>query len=82
MRRYAMHPLRVDASWDNEASVWVATSEDIVGLVTEADTLEELRKKLVDLVPELMAENGQVTDRSVSLPIEIVATQHLLIDAA
>jgi hypothetical protein len=56
--------LRVDALWDDEASVWVATSADIAGLAAEADTLEELRTKLVDLVPELMAENGSGMDRS------------------
>jgi predicted RNase H-like HicB family nuclease len=77
-----MRTLRVDAAWDDEALVWVATSDDIPGLVTEADTLEELRAKLIDLVPELMIENGDVADRSASLPIEIVARQHILIDAA
>lgn len=77
-----MRTLRVDAAWDDEASVWVATSDDIPGLVTEADTFEELRAKLIDLVPELMTENGEGTDRSASLPVEIVARQHLLIDAA
>jgi predicted RNase H-like HicB family nuclease len=77
-----LRTLRVDAAWDDEASVWVATSDDIPGLVTEADTLEELRTKLVDLVPELMAENDRDMDRSASLPIEIVATRQFLIDAA
>ena len=77
-----MPPLKVDAAWDDEASVWVATRDDIPGLVTEADTLEELRAKLVNLVPELLAENRNVADRSPSLPIEIVATRHLFFDAA
>jgi predicted RNase H-like HicB family nuclease len=77
-----MSPLRVDAAWDDEASVWVATSDDIPGLITEADTLEELRSKLVDLVPELLAENGNAIEQSTALPIEIVATRHLFFDAA
>lgn len=77
-----MRTLRVDALWDDEASVWVATSVDIPGLVTESDTLEELRTKLIDLVPELMAENDGGMDRSASQPIEIVATRQFLIDAA
>lgn len=77
-----MRSLRVEATWDDEASVWVATSEDIPGLATEADTIEELRTKLIALVPELMAENGEMGDGASSLPIDIVATQHLLINAA
>ena len=46
------------AEWDDEASVWVATSDDVPGLATEADTLEGLSKRLERLVPELLAENG------------------------
>ncbi|MEN9793942.1 MAG: hypothetical protein RJA17_482 [Pseudomonadota bacterium] len=50
--------LFIRAEWDDEASVWVATSDDVPGLATEADTLEGLSKKLERLVPELLAENG------------------------
>ena len=31
---------KVDAFWDDVAKVWVATSEDVLGLVKEADTIE------------------------------------------
>ena len=48
----------VQAIWDDEAEVWVATSDDVPGLVTEADTAEELENKLCVLVPELLEENG------------------------
>jgi predicted RNase H-like HicB family nuclease len=47
----------VQAFWDEEASVWVATSEDIPGLVTEEDTTEKLLDKLKVLIPELMELN-------------------------
>ena len=50
-----MDALIITADWDEEAGVWVATSDDIIGLVTEAETLEALREKLADLVPELIA---------------------------
>ena len=45
----------VNALWDAEAGVWVATSDDIRGLVTESKTFEALLKKLRTLVPELSA---------------------------
>ena len=38
--------ITVNAEWDPEANVWVATSEDVPGLITEADTLEDLQGKL------------------------------------
>ncbi len=51
-------PLKVHATWDGEAKMWVAESEDIVGLITEAATPEELILKLSDIIPVLLDENG------------------------
>ena len=48
----------VDAMWDDEARVFVATSSDVPGLVTEADTWEALQQKLAVLIPELLELNG------------------------
>ena len=48
----------VHAEWDDEALVWVASSDDVPGLVTEAATTEELIAKLKVMIPELMALNG------------------------
>jgi len=53
----------VTATWDDEAQVWVATSEQVPGLVTEAATIEALLHKLATLVPELLTLNtGAVPD--------------------
>ena len=46
------------ARWDSEAGVWVAESEDIPGLVAEADSPNNLARKLKILVPELLELNG------------------------
>jgi predicted RNase H-like HicB family nuclease len=54
----------VDADWDPEAEVWVATSDDLPGLATEAPTLEALAEKLKTLIPELLTDNHQELDRS------------------
>lgn len=48
----------IHADWDAEASVWVASSEDVPGLVTESKTFDGLLKKLRTLVPELLELNG------------------------
>jgi len=48
----------VEAHWDPEAGVWVAESEDIPGLVAEAESLNGLIEKIRVLVPELFALNG------------------------
>jgi len=38
----------VTAEWDDDARVWVASSEDVPGLATGADTFEDLVEKLKD----------------------------------
>ena len=53
-----MQPYHVKAEWDGEAEVWVASSEDVPGLATGADTFEELIAKLKVVIPELLEENG------------------------
>ena len=47
-------PYYVHAQWDEEAKVWVASSDDVPGLATEADTTEALVQKLKTLIPELL----------------------------
>lgn len=46
------------AEWDADAGVWVASSDDVPGLVTESETLESLDTKLQTLVPKLLEANG------------------------
>lgn len=49
---------QVDVIWDAEAQVWVATSEDVPGLATEAETMEGVTQKLRAMVPELLRLNA------------------------
>ena len=48
---------QVDANWDAEAGVWVAHSDDIPGLNTEAETFDRLVERVVAVVPELLVLN-------------------------
>jgi predicted RNase H-like HicB family nuclease len=63
-------PIIVHADWDPEAAVWVATTQDLRGLVTEADSIEALRAKLPGMILDLL-EDGGISDLPAS--IEIVA---------
>ena len=50
VRRW-IKPLYVHAQWDDEANVWVASSDGVPGLATEADTTGTLVQKLKMLIP-------------------------------
>ncbi len=68
-RTYVVH-----ATWDHEAKVWVAESEDVPGLVTEAKDLNALMDKLRIMVPELLELNGCLPEvHSPDVPIELIA---------
>ena len=49
---------QVLAQWDSEAGTWVAESDDVPGLVAEAESPNLLREKLLVLIPELLELNG------------------------
>jgi predicted RNase H-like HicB family nuclease len=53
------HEYEVHTFFDGEAKVWVAESDDVPGLVTEAGSIDELISKLRILIPELLEENGR-----------------------
>ena len=48
----------VNFLWDAEASVWIATSDDIPGLVLESGSFDALVERVRFAVPELLELNG------------------------
>jgi predicted RNase H-like HicB family nuclease len=65
-------PYFIRAEWDAEAQVWVASSDDVPGLATEADTIEALEAKLQSMVPELLEANGCLPSGE-SIQVELFA---------
>ena len=47
----------IQFSWDAEAGVWVATSEDVPGLVLESGSIDALIERVRYAVPELLDLN-------------------------
>ena len=65
----------VEAEWDQEAGVWVATSEDVPGLVAEHADFGRLQAMVLELIPILLVENNLLPDpsHSYNVPVEIAA---------
>jgi predicted RNase H-like HicB family nuclease len=59
---------QVQARRDSEAGVWVAESDDVPGLIAEAESPNVLREKLRVLIPELLDLN-KVLEKS-SAPVQ------------
>ena len=67
----------VEAFWDEEVKVWVASSEDVPGLATEAENLDLLTKKLKAMIPELLIANDVIPDNYVGqIDFELITRRH------
>jgi hypothetical protein len=64
----------IHARWDGESSVWLATSEDVPGLVVEADTWPAMINEVQLVLPELLEVSGQASDK---LSLTFRAEEHL-----
>ena len=65
----------VRAQWDPEAEMWVATSDDLPGLATEASTQAGLVSKLEAMIPELLEGEDIVDPSMVEVPVVIMSEQ-------
>jgi len=75
----AMSNISIDARWDGEASVWIATSNDVPGLVVEADTWPAMIEEVRLVLPELLELSGQ---RRNKLSLTFRAEEHLEVAGA
>ena len=51
----------INFTWDDEADVWIATSDDIPGLVLESGSFDALLERTRFAVPELLALNNMIS---------------------
>ena len=49
---------KIKFKWDDEASVWIATSKDVPGLVLESGSFDALIERVKIAIPELIKLNG------------------------
>jgi hypothetical protein len=66
--------LIIDARFDPEAGVWLATSADLPGLVVEADTWPAMIDEVRLAIPDLLELSGQSADK---LSLTFKAEEHL-----
>lgn len=71
----------IRATWDDEAQVWIALSEDVPGLCCEAASLEGLIDIVRGLVPELLAANG-IAIAGGDIPLNVLAQRQTTIHRA
>ena len=53
-----MEGYNVQLVWDDEAKVWMATSDDIPGLILEDDSADKLIQRVMLAAPEIIELNG------------------------
>jgi predicted RNase H-like HicB family nuclease len=63
----------VRAEWDPEAEVWYVAESDVPGLATEADSVDNLIRKLRVMIPEMLELNGIIQDHRAHVPFSLMA---------
>jgi hypothetical protein len=58
-----MTDFRIEAEWDADAKVWVATSPDVLGLVLQGRTHDEIIEKVRLVLPALVETGVEPEDR-------------------
>jgi len=75
--------IRVSCAWDEEAEVWYVDESTLPGLRADADTLDDLRCKLLEMIPNLLAwhagsseplQNEGDSQASEQVPLELLFT--------
>jgi len=61
----------ITCRWDDEAGVWYVEESDVPGLATEAPTLDEMERKLLTMIPELLELNEP--DYAPPVSFEVIA---------
>jgi Domain of unknown function (DUF1902) len=64
----------IDARWDAQARVWLATSADMPGLIVEADSWPAMIEEVRLVLPDLLELSNQSADR---LSLTFKAEEHL-----
>jgi hypothetical protein len=70
---------RIIFTWDEEASVWIATSDDIFGLILEDKSFDNLVKRVRTAVPELL-EMENAYCGCISLDYAVSRQERLLVN--
>ena len=71
--------ITINARWDPEAGVWIATSDDVTGLVVEADTWPAMIEEVRLALPDLLEVSGEKGD---NLSLTFRAEEHLEVAGA
>lgn len=63
----------INLTWDNESNVWIATSEDVPGLVLESGSFDALLERVRFAIPELIELNA---DKKSEYILSFVSNRH------
>ena len=67
---------KVNIMWDEEASVYIATSDDVPGLVLESGSYDALLEKVRFAIRELLTLNNKKAD---IVDLTIISERHYLV---
>jgi hypothetical protein len=79
-----MEPTTIDvtATWDPEARVWIAESDQLPGLILEAEQQEQLVEKVFEAVPDLLAGTDVARSARSGVLVRVISQVSRLVHVA
>lgn len=58
-----MNEYNITLTWDDEASVWIAESKDIPGLILESGSFDALIERVKFAIPDLLEHDNKMQSK-------------------
>ena len=71
---------KINFWWDSEVNVWIATSEDVLGLVLEDESLDFLVEKSKTAIKELLLLENKLPVDDIFLDYSISRLERVIIN--
>ena len=68
---------KIKFHWDSDAKVWIATCQDVPGLILESDSFDTLLERVRIAIPELLELNNK-KQSEYNLIFETIRTDRVL----
>ena len=74
-----MKGYNIQLVWDDEAKVWMATSDDIPGLILEDESADKLIQRVIIAAPEIIELNGLAKSQDIYLHCDRYETTQVIL---
>lgn len=66
-----MKEITIQVEWNEESAAWLASSDDVPGLIVESASYQELIEIIEDLLPDFVDSSAQIEQKAI--PYQLIS---------